>query len=182
MLKRGLLQPRIQIPTPPRIEKVDTQHFISGIFTDTRPLNALEISQLVYNHRATEVHKEFTKGAAQVTNSEELKGFYQRGVKIFNNQLEILQLSLSHNELPMLPTWETEILDTTDSPFSERIMLYKHAVLTSQAAGRYGATLSRTTRKDIAGHFMQLMMETLKYGEDLSKLFLDQLPMAKKVN
>jgi hypothetical protein len=187
LLKRGLLHPKIQIPTPKKIEKVETHYFLSGILSDTRPLNALEISQLVYNHRATEIHKEFIKGAAQVTSSTELKEHYQRGVKIFNKQLEVLQLSLSHNGLPMLPTWESEILDTNESPFSERIMLYKHAALTSQAAARYGATLSSTTRKDTAAHFMKFMGETLKYGEDLANLmikhkFLDQLPMAKKEN
>jgi len=66
-------------------------------------------------------------------------------------------------------------------------MLFKHAALTSQASARYGAALSSTTRKDIAAHFMDLMWETLKHGEDLAKLmikykFMDQLPMANGEN
>lgn len=184
MQNKGLQHPEIHIPTPDLVEKVDSQNFLSGLFTDTRPLNALEIGQIVHNFHATEIHKEFISGAAQVTNSKELKEHYQRGVDISDKQLEIFQSILTKNGLPKLPTWETEILDTTASPFSERVMLYKHAALTSQASARYGATLSSTTRKDIGAHFMRLMGETLKYGEDTANLlikykFLDQLPMAK---
>jgi hypothetical protein len=181
---KGLQHPEIHIPTPDTIEKVDSQNYLSGLLTDTRPLNALEIGQIVYNFHATETHKEFIKGAAQVTNSKELKEHFQRGVKIFDKQLEIFQSILTKNGLPKLPTWETEIIDTTDSPFSERVLLYKHAALTSQASARYGATLSSTTRIDIGVKFMRLMDETLKYGKEVADLlirlqFLDQLPMAK---
>jgi hypothetical protein len=105
-------------------------------------------------------------------------------VEIFNKHLDVFQKVLSKNGLPKLPTWETEILNTTESPFSERVMLYKHAALTAQASARYGATLSSTTRIDIGTHFMRLMVETMKYGKDIAELmiknkFLDQLPMAK---
>lgn len=184
IVEKGMHHPEIHIPSLDMVVKVDTQKFLSGFFSDTRPINALEIGQLVYNFHATEIHKEFIKGAAQVTNSKELKEHYQRGVEIFDKQLEVFQKVLSKNGLPKLPTWETEILDTTDSPFSERVMLYKHAALTSQASARYGATLSSTTRMDIGSHFMRLMLETLKYGKDIADLmikfkFLDQLPMAK---
>lgn len=184
MINKGLHHPEIRIPTPEIIEKVDTQNFLSGIFSDTRPLNALEIGQLVYNFNASEIHKEFIKGSAQVTNSSKLKEHYQQGVAMFDKHLRILQKVLSVNGLPKLPTWETEVLDTTNSPFSERVMLYKHAALTTQAAARYGAALSSTTRIDIGAHFMQLMMETLKYGKNTADLmikfkFLDQLPLAK---
>ncbi|WP_180994396.1 DUF3231 family protein [Bacillus sp. Marseille-P3661] len=187
MVNKGLHHPEIHIPTPDKIEKVDTKLFLSGLLSDTRPLNALEIGQIVYNYNATEIHKEFIRGSAQVTNSKELKDHYLRGVDIFDKQLEVLQKVLSKNGLPKLPTWETEVFDTTDSPFSERVMLYKHAALTSQAAARYGASLSGTTRKDIGGHFMRLMWQTIKYGEDTANLmikykFLDQLPLAKGRN
>ncbi|WP_147535747.1 DUF3231 family protein [Bacillus marasmi] len=181
---KGLHHPEIHIPIPDKIEKVEEQNFLTGIFSDTRPINALEIGQLVYNYHATEVHKEFIKGAAQVSSSKDLQENYQRGTKIFEKQLEVFQLVLSQNGLPKLPTWETEILDTTESPFSERLMFFKHAALTSQTAARYGATLSSTTRKDLGSHFMRFLGETLKYGEDVANLmiknkFLDQLPIAK---
>ncbi len=185
MVNKGLNHPEIHIPAPDTIEKIGSQKYLQGLFNDNRPINALEIGQLVYNFRATEIHKEFIKGASQVTNSKEMKKQFQRGVDIFQKHLELFQSVLSQNGLPKLPTWETEILETTTSPFSNRIMMYKHAALTSQAAARYGATLSSTTRKDIGAHFMRLMGETLKYGEDIANLmikykFLDQLPMAKE--
>lgn len=185
MADKGLQQPEIHLPAPDYIEKVDSQKYLKGWFTDKRPINALEIGQIIYNYRTTEIHKEFIKGAAQVTKSKELKKHFEHGVEIFQKHLEVFQSILSENGLPKLPTWESEILDTNSSPFSDRLMCYKHAALTSQASARYGASLSCVMRKDIGAHFMLLMGETLRFGEDAAILmiqhkFLDQLPMANQ--
>lgn len=185
MIIKGMHQPEIHLPIPTNIEKVDSQQFLAGWFTEKRPINAQEIAQIVFNYRATEVHKELLKGAVQVTKSKELKKHFERGVEIYQKHLEIFQTILTENGLPMFPTWENEILDTTDSPFSERVLHFKHAALTSQTSARYGAACSSMMRKDLGAHFMRLMNETLKYGEDAANLmikykFLDQLPMVKE--
>jgi hypothetical protein len=186
LIKKGLHHPELHIPTPKHIEKVSKPSFLSGWFADRRPINALEINVLEYNFKTTEFHKTFMKAFAQVTPSKELKKHFERGVEMFQKQLEIFQSILTENDLPKLPTWESEILDTTVSPFSDRLMLYKVSLLTSAAAGRYGNALSCVQRKDLGSHFMRLMMETLQYGEDCVNLmiergFMDQLPMAKEI-
>ncbi|WP_394234310.1 DUF3231 family protein [Niallia oryzisoli] len=184
MIKKGLNHPEVHIPTPKTIEKVENQKYLAGWFTNRRSINAQEIGLLVYNYHATEIHKEFIKGAAKITKSNELRRHFQQGVEMFQKQLNALQSVLSENGLPNLPTWESEILDIDISPFSDRIMHYKHSALTSQAAARYGAALSCVMRKDIGALYMRLMGETLLYGEDAANLliknkFLDQLPMAE---
>jgi hypothetical protein len=184
MVNKGLNLPEIHIPTTDSIEKVDSNKYLAGWFTNRRPINAHEIGQVVYNYRATEIHKEFIRGASKIAKSNELKRHFQLGVEVFQKQLNVLQSILSENGLPTLPTWESEILDIGISPFSDRLMHFKHAALTAQASARYGAALSTVMRKDIAAHFMSLMAETLTYGEDAANImiknkFLDQLPMAK---
>lgn len=187
MIKKGLHHPEVHIPTPNHVEKVSKQTFLAGWFADRRPINAIEINQLVYNFKSTEFHKTFTKAFAQITPSNELKKHFQRGTEIFQKHLEIFQSILTENDLPKLPTWESELTDTTVSPFSDRLMLYKMTLLTPAAAGRYGTALSSLQRKDLGAHFMRLMAETLQYGEDSVNLmiehrFMDQLPMAKEIH
>jgi hypothetical protein len=115
----------------------------------------------------------------------ELKKHFQRGVEMLQKHLDIFQSILTENDLPKLPTWESELTDTTASPFSDRLMLYKMTLLAAETSSRYGTALCTVQRKDLATHFMRLMSETLQYGEDSVNLmiergFIDQLPIAKE--
>ena len=185
MIKKGLHHPEIHIPTPELVEKVSKQNFLAGWFTERRPLTSYEITQLVANIRINEVTKEFMRGFAQVTRSNEFKNHFHRGAEIRQKHIEIFQSILFANELPQLPTWESEVTDTTVPPFSDRLMLFKMTLLTGATAGHYGVSLSSVLRKDIGAHYTRLMAEELLYGEDCVNLmiehqFLDQLPMAKE--
>lgn len=184
MVKKGLHHPKLHVPKPERVDKVDKQSFIAGWFTDRRPLNVQEISQLEFCFKGTEHHKEFLKSFAQTSQSKELRNHFQRGAEILQKHLEIFQNILSENALPHLPTWESEITDSTVSPFSDRLMLFKMILLTEMISVNYGTALSTMMRRDLGVHFIRLRTELLKYGEDSLNLmikneYFDQLPLAK---
>lgn len=185
MVKKGLLHPKLHVPRPERVDKIDKQSFIAGWFTDRRPLNVLEIGQLEFCFKVTEHQKEFLKSFAQTSQSKELRDHFQRGAEILQKHLEIFQNTLSENDLPHLPTWESEITDSTVAPFSDRLMLFKMTFLTENISVNYGVALSTMMRRDLGLHFIRLRTELLKYGEDSLNLmikneYLDQLPMAKE--
>ena len=185
IIKKGLHHPEVQIPTPDYAEKVSHQRFLAGWFAERRPINSAEISQLVFNFKATELHKTFMKSLAQVTPSKQLKKHFERGVDILQKHLEIFQSILTENDLPKLPTWDGEITDVKVSPFTDRLMLYKMTLLTAEASGRYGMSLSSVQRRDLGVHYTRLMAEVLKYGEDSVNLmiehdYMDQFPLAKE--
>lgn len=187
MVKKGLHHPKLHVPKPERVDKIDKQSFLAGWFTDRRPLNIQEISQLEFCFKVTEHHKEFLKSFAQTSQSKELRNHFQRGAEILQKHLEIFQNILSENDLPHLPTWESEITDSTVAPFSDRLMLFKMMLLTGLISTNYGTALSTMMRKDLGLHFLRLRTELLKYGEDTLNLmieneYLDQLPLAKKNN
>lgn len=184
IVKKGLHNPEFHIPKPEKIDKVDKQSFLAGWFTDKRPLTVQEISSFTYNFKGREMHKELLRSFAQIASSKELKAHFQRGAEICQNQMDIIQDILTKNDLPKLPTWESEITDLTAQVFSDRLMLFKMSAITAAGASRYGTAVSTSMRKDIGVQFMSLMGELLKYGEDSMNLmikygYLDQLPMAK---
>jgi hypothetical protein len=185
--KRGLHHP-LHIPFPEHIEKVKSSFlFLGGIFEGNRPLNTAEIFNLVLNFQAAEAVSIIFKSFAQfkLTKEQKLEQHFQRGAEIMDKHLQLFQSRLSEGGLPQLPTWESQLTDSTVSPFSDRLMLFKSAVLLSATAGRYGVALSTVMRKDIGTDFMRLMTETLKYAEDtmnlmIKKGYFDQHPMATK--
>ncbi|WP_167577760.1 DUF3231 family protein [Ammoniphilus sp. YIM 78166] len=186
--KKGLHHPVVHIPTPNQSEKVSKQRFLAGWFADRRPLNSVEIGQLVYNFKSTEMTRTFIKAMAKVTPTKSLQKLFERGVSLYEKHLDIFQSIVSENHLPHLRTWEDQILDSAVSPFSDRLMLYKMHLLASATVGRYGTSLSIAQRRDLASHYSRLMTEVLQFAEDSVNLmielgFMDQLPMAReKVN
>lgn len=185
MIKKGLHHPVLHVPKPERVDKIDKQSFVAGWFTERRPLNVQEIGLIEYCFKAIEHHKQFLKSFVQTVQSKELRNHFQRGKEILHKHLEIFQDIFSENDLPHLPTWESEITDSTVPPFSERLMLFKMLLLTGTISSKYGTALSFMMRRDLGLHFMRLKTEILKYAEDTLNLmikneYLDELPMAKE--
>jgi len=183
--KKGLDHPEMHIPVPERIEKVETESFLGSVFTGTRPLSAAELFHLIANFRSTAVVAMFCRSFAQISTSNKFREHYKRGEELFNHQLEVFQANLTENGLPKMPTLEGGINETDVSPFSERLMMFKMAILTAATAGRYGVALSTVMRKDIGVDFMRLLNETLLYGKANIDLmiengYLDQHPLAKQ--
>jgi hypothetical protein len=165
---------------------VKSQSYLGGLFFHHRPLNTAKIFHLVTNFQGTEVLSIFFKSFEQFNLVKEkgLQQHFNRGAEITEKQLEIFQFLLSKNDLPQLPTWESELTGSTISPFSERMILFKTAILLSATASRYGVAQSTVMRKDIGVDFMRLMNETLLYAEDSMNLmikrgYFDQHPLAK---
>ncbi|WP_170287628.1 DUF3231 family protein [Aquibacillus halophilus] len=184
MEKKGLFHPKIHLPIPVSVDKVHKKSYMGGWLAGRRPLNAGEIMHLVTNIRNIEVEREFLTSFVQVNTSKVLIDHFKRGEQLAEKHLKVFQSLLAKDNLPQFPTLENEITDSTDSPFSERMMLYKIAVFASSTIARYGTAISTIMRKDVGVDFSRLMAELSLYGEDTLELmielgYLDQIPLAK---
>ncbi|UOQ91535.1 DUF3231 family protein [Halobacillus shinanisalinarum] len=183
--KKGLNQPKIHIPIPGKIEKVQKQSFLGGFVKGNRPLTSEEIRHLVFNFQDVAVMNSVFKAFSQMTESKEIKEQFNRGVEIGNKHLDIFQSLMNKNDLPNLPTWESEITDSIDPSFSDRVILFKTSIFIGATASNYGKALSTSFRKDLGVDFLRLMGEWLIFGEDnlnimIKRGFLDQMPLAKR--
>jgi len=183
-IKQGLHQPTIHIPRNSVTEKIHEQAFLGRIFGKNRSLSAPEVLQLVTTYQSAEVIREMLRTFTG-TDSPELKKHFERGQKLFADHLETIQSKLERDELPQLPTWESEINVGRSAPFSERLMLFKSSILLSSSASIYGASSSATLRRDLGLTFMTMMGEVLIYAEDtgnllIKYLMLDQPPLVSE--
>lgn len=182
--QRGLSR-ALHIPFSDQSEKARSSFlFLGGILEGHRPLSVAEIFNLHLNYEMTAVLAVFLKSFAQFTHEDRhVKEHFFRGYEIFNKQLQLFQNRLEESGMPQLPTWESELTDSKEAPFSERLMLFKTLLMLSATGGRYGVAVSTVSRKDIGTDFMRLMTEVLKYAEDTMNLFIkkgyfDQHPLA----
>lgn len=184
LIKMGLHKPLIHIPRNEIADKVDEQSFLGNLFGENRPLSVPEVFQLTSNYLSTEVFRELLRSFS-TTKQPELREHFERGKKICSKHLETIQEKLDKDELPQLPTWETEIDTEEGPPFSDRLMLFKISLVVGATGGRYGVSASGTLRKDLGLSFLKMMGETLLFAEDTGNFLikykmLDKPPLVKK--
>ncbi|MFD2922972.1 DUF3231 family protein [Halobacillus naozhouensis] len=172
MVQKGIFSRPPNLNAPSHIEFVNNQNYLNGWVGKQRPLNAIEIDGLFFNAQKLMVKIVLEVGFSQVTSSKELRKFFQRGEKLCQQQVEILDSILSKENLPAPRKWESEITNSTTAPFSNKLMLFHVVSLVSTAAGFYGAALSVVQRRDLAVQYARLIGQIGLYAEDGCNLLI----------
>lgn len=183
LLSKGLYIRAPYIPVPHNVEFVHKQSFLNGLMGDKRPLNCLEIGELYLNIQMNCLGKSFALGLSQVVNSDEVREFLIRGKEIAEKHMEIFSSMLRNEELPSPMTWDAEVLDSTESPFSEKLIMFHFSVLNALGIANYGASLSKSMRSDMFTTFTRLAGEIAKFEEDAVNImirnsWLEKIPEA----
>jgi hypothetical protein len=179
LLSKGLYIRSPYIPTPESAEYVQKQSFLNGFFGDKRPLNALEISHFYSDIQTNALGKALITGFAQAAQSVEIKLYFLRGKEVAQKQLEVFSSFLRDEDLPAPMTWDSDVLDSTEPPFSDKLMLFHITGLNTAGVLNYGAAISVSMRRDVIAAYTRLMAEILTYAEDGAKLLIDNGWMEK---
>ncbi|MFC0214055.1 DUF3231 family protein [Paenibacillus chartarius] len=165
------------------VEFVESKGFFTGFLGHVRPLNALEITHLYSNILTNALGKALIMGFSQVTKSDEIKEYFNRGKDIASKHLEVFSSMLRKEDLPAPMTWDHDVMDSKDAPFSEKLMLFHVNGLNALGIFNYGAALSGSQRHDIHVEYGRLLSEIGLYAEAGAKLmvknhWLEQTPLS----
>jgi hypothetical protein len=173
LLSKGLFSRPPYISTPQNADFVKKQSFISGWFGDRRPLNAIEISNIFFNLKKDLVNRALQIGFSQVAKSKKVTDFMVRGVDITFKHIEVFSSILHENDLPSPNHWESDITNSTISPFSDKLMMFHAMVLIAAAVGFYGAGMAVCMRSDLVLQYHRIIIETQQYAEDGINIMID---------
>jgi hypothetical protein len=173
------------LPIPENIEFLDKETLFQGFFGDRRTLNALEIKEIVFNLVGLSHGIGLLMGFSQVAQLNDVREHLFRGKEICSKQVNVLQSMLKEEDLPTIPTFESEVTESSEPPFSDKLMMFLTVLLTQLAVSRYGISLTQCSRSDITVNLTRLTAELAKYLKDgtdimLEKRWLEQPPMAIK--
>lgn len=87
------------------------------------------------------------------------------------------------DSLPVPMTYDQEVTDSTESPFSDKLMMFHFSLMIYAGVGNYGIAISESQRTDLVVDYSRFNMEVLKLSEDGASLlieneWLEQPPMA----
>jgi hypothetical protein len=166
MLQKGLFIRPPYISVPEDVDFVQEQGYLTGWFGSRRGLDGLEITNLFLSLLTNIFSKAILIGFSQVAKTNEVRDYMLRGKDIAQKHIEIFSSILTENDLPAPPTSDSEVLSSTTSPFSERLMMFHSKSLTQAGIANYGSAISVSRRRDLTVNYARLTAELGKIAED----------------
>ncbi len=160
--------------------------FLDG-FGDKRPLAATEIIAISLNLKKKILGKAISIGFSQVTQSAEVRNFMKSSQKTSDDQIQSLGQILHQDNLPIPMSWESEITESQESPFSDKLMLYHIGFLLQTAQAYHGTGLASAMRTDLVMTYEKIILKNLTVTKKWFNLmtknkWLEQPPLAPDRN
>jgi hypothetical protein len=173
LIAKGLFMRPPVISTPDKADFVKKRNFLTGFFGDRRPVNAIEITHLYMNIRRAALNKVVCIGFAQVAQSQKVRQYMERGMDVKSKHIQVLSALLTQDHLPAPMTWDSEVTDSTEQTFSDKLIMFHVAALGAAGIGNYGVSIGLSPRRDLALLYTRLMGEMGLYAEDGAEIMID---------
>jgi hypothetical protein len=172
MLNKGVYvhSPYFSYPENRSFIQDEKYYFNTGIFTNNRPLNAIELRHLYANTITNILGGYLLLGFSQVADSQEVRDHMLKGKQISFKHKDTLSEKIKNENLdpPTFPRFE--VTDSTISPFSDKLMMAHVAFLAGLGVGDYGMAIGEAQRADLAVLFGKLMTEAGRYAKNSADL------------
>lgn len=183
LLSKGLYIRPPYLPNLERVDFVKKQGFVWDIIGEKRPLIASEISNLFSNTQRNAIGAAVLAGFCQVSQDKQVKQFFVRGIEIAKKHIKLFGKKFEESYLSVPTTWATEVTDSTDYTFSDKLMMFFTSGFIGLSIGFYGTAIAQSPRVDIGLMYTRLTGEIQLYSEDGSNImirnkWLEQPPMA----
>ena len=164
-------------------EYVTSKDFADGFFGKGRKLAATEIISISLNLKKSIMAKTLSIAFSRVAQTKEVREFLTDSEKTADKQIKTFAKIMQADNLPVPKSWETEVTTSTDSPFSDKLMLYHMGFLFQAAQNYQGAGLASSMRSDLVatyeGTILKNVIVTKKWFNLMVKnKWLEQPPLA----
>ncbi|MDO0824636.1 DUF3231 family protein [Desulfosporosinus nitroreducens] len=183
LLAKGLFSKSPNIEIPDSVEYVHDKSYYGSFFGKSdRPLNVVGISNIFNILDFKMAMRALKQGFAQVAKSDQVRNHLNRGLKMADKQKEILGSLLEKENLPEPEIINNLITDSTQSPYSDRLIMFHTSIAMARIILAYGIGLTNTSRKDVVADFTRLMIEILEFSKDGTDImiengWLEQVPL-----
>jgi hypothetical protein len=182
-LAKGVHTAPPNIPIPEQIKFSTKESILKDLLGKPRTINGLEIKEIVFSLVGMIHGKALLLGFSQVARSEEVREHFIKGKEIASKHIKVLRSILKEEDLPTIETFEMEVTEATEPPFSDKLMMFLTTSLSQLVFARYGIAISQSARGDIMTDLTRLMAETGLYLKDgftlmIEQSWLEQPPMA----
>ncbi|MFA9560460.1 DUF3231 family protein [Evansella sp. AB-rgal1] len=187
MLEKGIYRRHPTID-PQKSDVIENKDYLSGnyFFQEDRYLNSIEISHVASNVQANTVGQALTKGYSQTADLKDVREYMKKANDLAGKVIVTLTDYLQKSDLSAPMGSGTEVYNTTEAPFSDRLMMYQMSVLTSAGITDYATSLATSMKSDLMKTYLDFLTDTSKLANKGAKLmienhWLEQPPQQEKI-
>ena len=164
-------------------EFISSQDFIDGFFGKGRQLTAIEIVSISFNLKKSIMTKTLSISFSQVAQTKEVRKFLEDSEKTADEQIQGFSKIMQKDNLPSPKSSETEVTTSTNSPFSDKLMMYHIGFLFQTAQVYHGTGLATAMRTDLVAAYESAILQNLKtlkkwFNIMVQNKWLEQPPLA----
>jgi hypothetical protein len=150
------------IPSSENVDFVEKAGIISNLFGKNRPLNVSEINNLYFNSKKSGFVRTLTLAFGQVAKSEDVRKYMMDGLELVNQDVKSMNTLLQDDNLRIPRSWDADITNSTESPFSDKLLMFHHLFLISAGISYYGAGVGSSMRSDINATYGEILKHILQ--------------------
>ncbi|MEH7493322.1 DUF3231 family protein [Neobacillus niacini] len=173
LLEKGLaIRPPV-IPYPQKIEFVRQQSFILEGLGRREALTGTEVTSLYANVLTNQLGVAIATAFSQVAQSKKVRKYFLRGKDVSMKHIKVLSSYLEMDSLGIPAAFEQEVTDSTESPFSDKLMMFHFNLMIYAGVGNYGIAISESQKTDLVVDYSRFNVEVLKLSEDGANLMIE---------
>lgn len=158
---------------PENVKFIESFDYVTDVFGKQRTMNSIEGGNVFINLQKSIVAKAFFLAGQQVCRDKGIAAFLEKCIKTANNHLEIFTKLLMKENLNTGHTLDTEITNSTISPFSDKLFLYHTGIFFAAATSYYGTAAVASMRADLSIFCEKAIVGDLLIMGAFGKLMID---------
>jgi len=159
--------------TPNKVEFINELSYVTDVFGTRRKMNAIEAGNIYYNLEKSKIMKAFILAGQQVCKDKDVLDFFGKFINALNDHIGTFTTLLINENLTTGNTLDTEVTDSTISPFSERLFMFHAGLFIVSGITYYTAALVSNMRADLTWNCEKSILKDLsglgKFGKIMIK-------------
>ncbi|KGP75069.1 hypothetical protein JT05_12520 [Desulfosporosinus sp. Tol-M] len=183
LTKKGINVRPPYTPVPDRVKYIADNSWYGNLFGSERPINILELTQVFKRLENKLVENAIQLGFTQVVKDPKIKAYFSRGLNIFDKEIEKWSKVLNKEDMILPMSWKSEVTDSSESPFSDKLMLFRTVLNIAYSVYANGFALANCNRTDLVTAFAKVELNLSSYGKDgldlmIANGWMEEIPLA----
>ena len=175
LLGKGVLTKPPYVAMPKQVEIIEDKNYMSGFnpLSDKRSLNTIEVGFLNEAIEDNIFGMQLMIGFAQVATDKEVKKYFLEGKELAKKIISNLSNVLLQSDIQPPSTWAGKATQSTNTPFSDKLMMYTTSLISSSAIGYNALGTSFSMRSDLHVKLSLIAKDIFGYAKKGGKLMIE---------
>lgn len=174
-LSKGIFIRAPQVEVPKQVQYIKSHKIMSDFYGEKRPLLAKEITHIFGLVFTNIMSIALTTGFGQVSKDKKISKCFFEGKDLASKKHAELATVLMNEGISIPSTHESFATDSTESPFSEKLMLIHTLMMAQTGISSMGMAIAQSARGDLQAKYVKFIAEIMNYTKHCTDILIDNV-------